>query len=363
MNETRFSYHAFLNNVRVSRPFRDGVELYDLLLPGDHKIGQLAFSGAVRHARKPETWGTKLEAGKRLAEERDSMLTSLPSLSSQHNMPAPHAIRVRSVVLDRDLLQVALLQVARSVGRRSDLDLGQGHREWGMSMKWKRRDWTHLGPFQGLEKVQWAVCRASCLRTYGMRMRGTGQGVSRQLRTRPCMSRGKGLTLSQQEINLSIQMDYLRTLGSAAVSTIVQKSGLNLPFSLGKRFPPLDTSSIWTLYDATKRVMSFFHRACSPVLTQTQDDGTPVSVFEFSSQQKRNLLPVAQNAVKKLRVTRHPDILKFMDTVEADGTIYVMTERVKPLSSSWEVSSVKQDKQDWILWGLHRITVRASSLI
>jgi SCY1-like protein 1 len=75
------------------------------------------------------------------------------------------------------------------------------------------------------------------------------------------------------------------------------------------------------------------------------------------------LLPVAQNAVKKLRVTRHPDILKFMDAVEADGTIYIMTERVKPLSSSLEVSSVKQDKQDWILWGLHRITVRASPLI
>jgi hypothetical protein len=66
------------------------------------------------------------------------MLTSLPSLSSQHSMPAPHGIRVRSVVLDRDLLQVALLQEARSVGRRSELELGQGHREWGMSMKWKQ---------------------------------------------------------------------------------------------------------------------------------------------------------------------------------------------------------------------------------
>ncbi|KAI9453132.1 armadillo-type protein [Lactarius psammicola] len=136
-------------------------------------------------------------------------------------------------------------------------------------------------------------------------------------------------------------MDYLRTLGSAAVSSIVQKSGLNLPFSLGKKLPPLDTLSIWTLYDATKR-----------------DDGTSVSVFEFNSQKWRNLLPVAQNALRRLRVTRHPDILKFMDAVEADGTIYIMTERVKPLSaelSSLESTSVK-DKQDWILWGLHRIT-------
>ncbi|KAH9062370.1 armadillo-type protein [Lactarius vividus] len=140
-------------------------------------------------------------------------------------------------------------------------------------------------------------------------------------------------------------MDYLRTLGSAAVSSIVQKSGLNLPFSLGKKLPPLDTLSIWTLYDATKR-----------------DDGTPVSVFEFNSQKWRNLLPVAQNALRRLRVTRHPDILKFMDAVEADGTIYIMTERVKPLSaelSSLEATSMK-DKQDWILWGLHRITVALS---
>ncbi|KAF8256604.1 ARM repeat-containing protein [Lactarius quietus] len=137
-------------------------------------------------------------------------------------------------------------------------------------------------------------------------------------------------------------MDYLRTLGSAAVSSIVQKSGLNLPFSFGKKLPPLDTLAIWTLYDATKR-----------------DDGSPVSVFEFNSQKWRNLLPVAQNALRRLRVTRHPDIVKFMDAVEADGTIYIMTERVKPLSAELEATSVK-DKQDWILWGLHRITTALS---
>jgi SCY1-like protein 1 len=154
-------------------------------------------------------------------------------------------------------------------------------------------------------------------------------------------------------------MDYLRTLGTAAVSSIVQKSGLNLPFSLGRKFPPLDALSIWTLYDATKRVYTS-RSTLAPVLIPIQDDATLVSVFEFNSQQKRNLLPVAQNAVRRLRVTRHPDILKFMDVVEADDTIYIMTERVKPLSEellSWEAKPVK-DRQDWLLWGLHRITVR-----
>jgi SCY1-like protein 1 len=154
-------------------------------------------------------------------------------------------------------------------------------------------------------------------------------------------------------------MDYLRTLGTAAVSSIVQKSGLNLPFSLGTKFPPLDALNVWTLYDATKRVYTFSSNPCDST-ESGQDDATPVSVFEFNGQQRRNLLPVAQNAVRRLRVTRHPDILKFMDVVEADSTIYIMTERVKPLSeelSLWQSKPVR-DRQDWLLWGLHRITVR-----
>jgi SCY1-like protein 1 len=53
-----------------------------------------------------------------------------------------------------------------------------------------------------------------------------------------------------------------------------------------------------------------------------------------------------------------------MDVVEADGTIYIMTERVKPLSeelSSWGIKPVK-DRQDWLLWGIHRIAVRTQVL-
>jgi hypothetical protein len=54
-------------------------------------------------------------------------------------------------------------------------------------------------------------------------------------------------------------MDYLRTLGSAAVSTLVQKSGLNLPFNLGQKVFAFD--GICTLYDGTKRVclLSMWH--------------------------------------------------------------------------------------------------------
>ncbi|KAG6898142.1 hypothetical protein C0992_004858 [Termitomyces sp. T32_za158] len=96
-------------------------------------------------------------------------------------------------------------------------------------------------------------------------------------------------------------MDYLRTLGSAAVSSLVQKSGLNLPFSIGPKVSSLDG-----------------------------DDGNSVSIFEydFSDQGKSTVKQFAINALRKLRSTRHPDVLKFMDAVETDAMIYIMTERV-----------------------------------
>ncbi|KAF5321514.1 hypothetical protein D9619_001358 [Psilocybe cf. subviscida] len=142
-------------------------------------------------------------------------------------------------------------------------------------------------------------------------------------------------------------MDYLRTLGSAAVSTLVQKSGLNLPFSLGSKVN--QSEGYYSLYDATKR-----------------DDGSPVSVFEydFSDSARRNTKVFAQNAMRKLRTTRHPDVLKFMEVVESDTTIYIMTERVRPLSTVLPQYSNKsaQEKEDWLLWGLHRISVALTFL-
>ncbi|KAJ3569627.1 hypothetical protein NP233_g4935 [Leucocoprinus birnbaumii] len=138
-------------------------------------------------------------------------------------------------------------------------------------------------------------------------------------------------------------MDYLRNLGSA----LVQKSGLNLPFSLGQKVTAFE--GLYTLYDATKR-----------------DDNSPVSVFEydFSDPSRRNFKSFAQNALKKLRTMRHPDVLKFMDAVESDTSIYIMTERVQPLSSSlptW-ASRKAQEKEDWLLWGMHRISVALTFL-
>ncbi|KAI0829897.1 ARM repeat-containing protein [Trametes gibbosa] len=144
-------------------------------------------------------------------------------------------------------------------------------------------------------------------------------------------------------------MDYLRNLGSAAVSSLVQKSGLTLPFSLGNKVTSFENRTIWSLYDGTKR-----------------EDSSPVSIFEFEANTpaKKNLLPLAKNAVRKLRTVRHPDVLKFMEVVETDTTIHIMTERVRPLGPAireWQNKST-EEREAWLVWGLHRVSVALAFL-
>ncbi|KAJ3524188.1 hypothetical protein NM688_g8605 [Phlebia brevispora] len=97
------------------------------------------------------------------------------------------------------------------------------------------------------------------------------------------------------------------------------------------------------------------------IVREVQDDGSPVPIFEFTANTpaKRNLLPLAKNALSKLRTTRHPDALKFLDGAETDTGVHIMTERVRPLCTALEEASSKnaQELEDWILWGLHRISI------
>ena len=48
-----------------------------------------------------------------------------------------------------------------------------------------------------------------------------------------------------------------------------------------------------------------------------------------------------------------------MDAVESENSIFIMTEHVRPLSNVLPQYSTKkaQETEDWLLWGLHRISV------
>ncbi|RFU25317.1 hypothetical protein B7463_g11010, partial [Scytalidium lignicola] len=120
-------------------------------------------------------------------------------------------------------------------------------------------------------------------------------------------------------------MDFLKSAVASAIS-----KGPPFPYSFGDRVD-ID-QSIWILYNGTKR-----------------EDGSNCSIFSFDVVANKSRLPLARNAVKKLRTLRHPGVLKVLDTVETESYIYVATERVVPLR--WQIKR-KSMSEETLKWGL-----------
>lgn len=49
---------------------------------------------------------------------------------------------------------------------------------------------------------------------------------------------------------------------------------------------------------------------------EIQEDGSNCSIFSFDIPSNKHRLPLAKNALKKLRTMRHPGVIKVLDTVE-----------------------------------------------
>lgn len=128
-------------------------------------------------------------------------------------------------------------------------------------------------------------------------------------------------------------MDFLKYAVTSAIS-----KGPAFGYSFDERID-ID-NSIWTLNNSTKR-----------------DDGSKCSVFSFDISANKSRLPIARNALRKLRTLRHPGVIKVLDTVETETYIYIATERVTPLS--WHIKR-KSLSTETIKWGLYSIarTVR-----
>ncbi|KAL6714981.1 Nuclear aminoacylation-dependent tRNA export pathway component [Lecanora helva] len=123
-------------------------------------------------------------------------------------------------------------------------------------------------------------------------------------------------------------MDFLKSAVASAIS-----KDPPFPYKFGDRLT-LD-QSIWTLYNGTKR-----------------EDGSNCSIFAFDITADKSRLPLARNAVRKMRTLRHPGVVKVLDTVETETYIYVATERVSPLE--WPVRR-KSLSPETCKWGLFTI--------
>ncbi|KAA8571523.1 hypothetical protein EYC84_001523 [Monilinia fructicola] len=123
-------------------------------------------------------------------------------------------------------------------------------------------------------------------------------------------------------------MDFLKSAVASAIS-----KGPPFPYTFGDQVD-ID-QSIWKLYNGTKR-----------------EDGSNCSIFSFDVSTNKSRLPLAKNAVKKLRTLRHPGVIKVLDTVETDSYIYIATERVVPLR--WHIKR-KSMSPETLKWGLFSI--------
>ncbi|XP_034702841.1 probable inactive serine/threonine-protein kinase scy1 isoform X1 [Vitis riparia] len=104
----------------------------------------------------------------------------------------------------------------------------------------------------------------------------------------------------------------------------------------------------------------------------SKDDGSPVSIFSLSgSNAQDGHLAAGRNGVKRLRTVRHPNILSFLHSTEAetfDGsstkvTIYIVTEPVMPLSEKIKELGLEGTQRDeYYAWGLHQIAKAVSFL-
>ncbi|KAF2491092.1 ARM repeat-containing protein [Lophium mytilinum] len=123
-------------------------------------------------------------------------------------------------------------------------------------------------------------------------------------------------------------MDFLKSAVASAIS-----KGPPFPYSFGDRVDV--DQSIWTLHNGTKR-----------------EDSSKCSIFSFDVTANKSRLPLARNALRKLRTLRHPGVVKVLDTVETETYIYIATERLTPLS--WHTRR-KALAEETMKWGLHNV--------
>jgi SCY1-like protein 1 len=162
-------------------------------------------------------------------------------------------------------------------------------------------------------------------------------------------------------------MEFLKSTLTSALS-----KGPPFPYTFLDRvsLPGEDSSSIFTLHNATKR-----------------EDGSACSVFSFEvTDATRSRLPLAKNALRKLRTLRHPGVVKVLESVEVrantgmaahvlsrrhmkggkriepradtytfsqtDSYIYIATQRITPLGWHIRRGALQSETVKWGLWGV-----------
>ncbi|AWP11979.1 putative N-terminal kinase-like protein [Scophthalmus maximus] len=109
-----------------------------------------------------------------------------------------------------------------------------------------------------------------------------------------------------------------------------------------------EKSGIWTLHRGKRKT-----------------NGEPVSVFVYEvSQGTDPQTQLAKAAVKRMKTLRHPNILAYVDGLETEKSLYLVTEQVTPLAVHLKAQAEKGGAGELeISWGLHQIVKALSFLV
>ncbi|XP_051944932.1 N-terminal kinase-like protein [Xyrauchen texanus] len=93
--------------------------------------------------------------------------------------------------------------------------------------------------------------------------------------------------------------------------------------------------------------------------------GEPVSVFVYEvSQGTEEQTQLAKAAFKRTKTLRHPNILSYVDGLETEKSLYIVTEPVTPLAEHLKIQAEKGGASDLeVSWGLHQIVKALSFLV
>ncbi|KAF9141463.1 hypothetical protein BGX30_004760 [Mortierella sp. GBA39] len=129
-------------------------------------------------------------------------------------------------------------------------------------------------------------------------------------------------------------MAYLSDFVKSTLSRVVLGKEIpTFPYNIGDKVESFD-STIWALHKGTKR-----------------EDSSPVSILCFDCVRQKDKLPLARNAFKKFRTIRHPDLIKYIDGVETESYIYIVTDAVTPLQDHLRSNL----DPNLIRWGLFKV--------
>ncbi|XP_031569276.1 N-terminal kinase-like protein [Actinia tenebrosa] len=120
----------------------------------------------------------------------------------------------------------------------------------------------------------------------------------------------------------------------------------SFPYEIGEKIESSDSKCPWSIHHGKKKAT-----------------GDPVTVFALDVKaSSENKVKLAKSSLKRLKTLRHPNVVTYVDSLETDTLIYLVTEPVVPLEVY--LSKDEGTKSDLaISWGIHQIAAGLSFLI